>query len=161
MIDSCTIVRRDPQVDGEHGRLARADPASVVLDMLCEAMNALTSGHVADDVAQLLLVLGPIVENGPAIQPDAVGLAPGLRHRAVVGEPDASEQAEQVELAFELHVLDHLVVGKIGDADLDAAGQGPELSRQCRVGGGGQRLEIVEIGRLGVRPIGSGGTAAE
>ena len=77
------------------------------------------------------------------------------------GEPEASEQAAQVELAFELHVLDHLVVGKIGDADLDAAGQSPELSRQCRVGGGGQLLEIVEIGRLGVRPIGSGGTAAE
>ncbi len=86
MIDSCTIVRRDPQVDGEHGCLARADPASVVLDMLCEAMKALTSGHVADDVACRYL--------GEALQVEAAvtfTLAPGVEPSVAAAYPDTAE----------------------------------------------------------------------
>ena len=86
MIDSCTIVRRDPQVDGEHGRLARADPASVVLDMLCEAMKALTLGHVADDVACRYL--------GEALQVEAAvtfTLAPGVEPSVAAAYPDTAE----------------------------------------------------------------------
>jgi len=50
MIDSYTIARRDPQVVREDSRLARVEPAAVVLDMLCEAMHALTIGGHADDI---------------------------------------------------------------------------------------------------------------
>ncbi len=50
MIDSCTIARRDPQVAREDSRVPRADPATAVLDMLCEAMHTLTVGRSADDI---------------------------------------------------------------------------------------------------------------
>lgn len=50
MIDSCTIARRDRQVAREDVDAPRADPATAVLDMLCEAMHTLTIGRSADDV---------------------------------------------------------------------------------------------------------------
>lgn len=50
MIESSTIVRRDPQVAREESRVPRVDPATAVLDMLCEAMHTLTIGRSADEV---------------------------------------------------------------------------------------------------------------
>lgn len=50
MIDSCIIGRRDEQVASHEGGTPRADTATVVLDMLCSAMHALTLGHAADQI---------------------------------------------------------------------------------------------------------------
>ena len=86
MIESCTIVRRDPQVAGEHGRLARADPASVVLDMLCEAMNALTLGHIADDIA--CRYLGEALDVAAAV---TFALVPGAAPSIAAAYPDNAE----------------------------------------------------------------------
>ena len=55
--------------------------------------------HVGDDGAERLVVLGPVVEDRPAIEPDHVR---HLHRRAFGAErqADALEQAEQVELGL-------------------------------------------------------------
>ncbi len=71
-----------------------------------------------------------------------------------MGEADALEQAEEVELALEAEFLQGVVGREIVDADLDRAGERAELRRQIRPGLVGDRREVVEIGGRGVVPAG-------
>ena len=73
MIDSCTIARRGPrvlQVDAAEGAV---EPAVIVLDMLCEAMHALTLGRSADEIVcrSLGRALNADAAVTIAVQPDA------------------------------------------------------------------------------------------
>ena len=54
---------------------------------------------MADDMAQRLLMLGPVVEDRPAVEPDHVG-QPGDVVVAAERQSDALKQAEQVEFAL-------------------------------------------------------------
>src|SRR5581483_1396745 len=90
--------------------------AGHILVRQAKMMADLVDQHVADDVAQAFLVLGPIVQDRPAVEPDHVG-QPGDITGALEGQADALEQAEQVELALALHLVQHLVGRKIVDAD--------------------------------------------
>ena len=53
-------------------------------------------------VTEGLVVLGPVIEEGPAVEPDHVGELPGgeARRAAALGKAGAAEQAEEVELAL-------------------------------------------------------------
>src|SRR5690606_18613442 len=101
---------------------------------------------VGDDFAQRVGVLGPVVENGAAVEPDAVGHLAGLRDDAVIGQTDALEQAHQIEGAVELHILADLFGGKFGDPAFDVARHGAEGLGEGLQGLDGERLEIIEGG---------------
>src|ERR1700676_653132 len=85
-------------------------------------MADLVDQHVTDDMAQGLLVLGPIVQDRPAIQPDHVG-QPRQIVVALMRQSNALEQAEQLELALGLHFVEHLIGGEIVDANDDPLAQ--------------------------------------
>ncbi|MFT4228347.1 LuxR C-terminal-related transcriptional regulator [Micropruina sp.] len=50
MVDTCLIDRREAQVMPEDTRVRAADPAEVLLEMLCDAMRVLNTGGSADQV---------------------------------------------------------------------------------------------------------------
>src|SRR5690606_20511938 len=81
----------------------RAGPGSLggVLDALhvlvgkAKVVTDLVHQHMGDEIAKRFLMLGPVVEQGAAIEPDLIGqlTRPGLA--AGLGEPAALEQAKQ------------------------------------------------------------------
>ncbi|HMR22666.1 MAG TPA: LuxR C-terminal-related transcriptional regulator [Micropruina sp.] len=72
MVDVYTIGRRDARVGLNEGGTPLVEPASVVLDMLCAAMHALTDGRPADRVVCEHLVRGLRADAGVtlALDPD-------------------------------------------------------------------------------------------
>ena len=92
-------------------------------------MADLVHQHVLDDRAERFLVLGPVVENRPAVKPDHVR---HLHRRALRAErqADALEQAEQVEFAFGAHLVEHLFAREIVDLDDDIGAQIAKSARQ-------------------------------
>jgi hypothetical protein len=103
---------------------------------------------VGDDGAQGILVLGPVIENGPAIKEDHVGERSRMSHLLAMGEAHALEQAEQVELAFGLHVAEHVIVRKVLDPDDDVAGQIMKGFRQARISICRERIQFLERWRF-------------
>src|SRR6478735_7239060 len=86
-------------------------------------------GH---DFSQGVLVLGPIIENRPAIEPDHVGHE--LRGRIrLEWQSDALEQAKQVELALGTHALENLVSWKIFNSDDEVLTEIAEVLRKTRI----------------------------
>ena len=71
---------------------------------------------VADDGVERLAGLAPVIEQGPAIEEDAVDIIGRVAHAFPV-ERDSLIQAEQIEGAVELHFGLDLGVGKILDQD--------------------------------------------
>src|SRR5260370_4971452 len=85
----------------------------------------LVNQHMADDMAQRLVMLGPIIQDRAAIQPDHVG-QPRDVVIAAERQTDALEQAEQVEFAFSGHLVENLVGREVVDPDDYALAQGPK-----------------------------------
>ena len=81
-------------------------------------------------MAQRFLVFGPVVQDRPAVEPDHVGQA-GDVVIAAERQAYALEQAEQVEFALRLHLVEHLVGRKIVDADDHALAQGSKARGQA------------------------------
>ena len=111
-------------------------------------MADLVNEHMGDDGAERLLVLGPIIEDGAAIEEDHVGKGARMGHLLAMGEPHALEQAEQVEFARGLHVFEHIVIREILDPDDDIAGQIVKSLGQARIGFARQRVQILERWRF-------------
>src|SRR5882672_4896816 len=86
--------------------------------------------HMADDMAQRLLMFGPVIEDRPAVEPDHVGQA-GNVVIAAERQAEALEKAEQVEFALSLHFVEDLVGRKIVDADDHALAQGSKALWQA------------------------------
>ena len=85
--------------------------------------------HMADDGAQRLVVLGPIVQDRPAVQPDHVRQS-GDVVVALLRQADALEQPEQVELGLGLHLVEHLVGREIVDPDDQVVAQRAKIRRK-------------------------------
>src|SRR6185312_15214342 len=95
-----------------------------------EMVPDLVDQDVADDMAQRFLMLGPVIQDRPPVEPDHVGQS-GDVAVALLRQADALKQAEQVELALGLHLVQHLVGRKIVDADDHALAQGAKRLRQA------------------------------
>ena len=93
-------------------------------------MPDLVDQHMADDVAERLLMLGPVVQDRTPVEPDHVGQA-GDVAMALKGQAGALKQAEQVEFALGLHLVQHLVGREIVDADDHAFAQLAKTRRQA------------------------------
>lgn len=111
-------------------------------------MGDLVDEHVADDVAQCLLVIGPVIEDRPAIEEDHIGERACAAELLAMGKPHAVEQAEQLEFIPGLHGLEDVVRRKIRDPDDDVAGDGTKLGRQTRIGIRRKRFQVLERRRF-------------
>src|ERR1044071_2929165 len=106
-------------------------------------------GH---DLSQRVLVLGPIIEDRPAIKPDHVGHNLGGCIR-LKRQSDTLEQAEQVELALGSHTLEDLFSREILNADDEVLTEIAEVPRETGVSLGSQALNIGQGRRSRSAPI--------
>src|SRR5882757_4002580 len=93
-------------------------------------MADLVNQDVANDMAQRLVMFGPVIENRPPIEPDHVGQARDIII-AAKWQADALEQAEQVEFACRVQLVENLVGREIVDADDHALAQIAKAPRQA------------------------------
>jgi hypothetical protein len=92
-------------------------------------------------------VLGPVIEDRPAVEPDHVRHL----HRVALGaerQAHALEQAEQVEIALGTHGVEHLIAREIVDLDDQPGAQIAKFLRQTAKHLAGENLELDERGRL-------------
>src|SRR5690606_29668067 len=107
--------------------------------------------HMGDDISQRLLVLGPVVENGAAVERYAVG--PFARRRVPpFGDAAPLKQAQQVEGRLERKIVHDLVSGKFRNLDDDLAGQPAKFLRQVRIGLQCEEFELLQRGSHLVAP---------
>src|SRR5207248_9033057 len=90
----------------------------------------LVDQHMADDMAEALVVLGPIVQDRPAVEPDHVG-QPRHVTKTLLWQADALEQAEQVELALAFHLVQDLLGREVIDTEDHAFAKAAKLRRQA------------------------------
>ena len=90
--------------------------------------------NMGDDGAKRFFVLRPEVEDRAAVEPHHVWKLPGRRGRLGLGAAAAAKQAQQVEFAGTVHLVERFIVGKILDADHNAVAEAAEVFRQ-----GGER----------------------
>ena len=83
--------------------------------------------HMGHHFAQgIVVILGPIVENGAAIQKHRIGQLPGLRHGPVLGQANASKQAHQLEWALHAKTFEDIVLGVVGHSAGDVGRKAAE-----------------------------------
>ena len=110
-------------------------------------MADLVDEHVPDDGAERFVVLRPVIEDRPTIEPDHVGHL----HRCAFGaerQADALEQAEQIEFALGAHLIEHLVAREVVDLDDEVGAQIAKSLRQMAKHLAGKAFELGERGRL-------------
>ena len=107
-------------------------------------MADLMDEDMADDGAQRLFMLGPVIENRTPIEEDHIGERAGMRELLRLGNTHALEQPEQVELALGLHVGKHIVFREILHPDDDIAGKIVKGLGQARIGLCSQRVKFLE-----------------
>ena len=95
-----------------------------------EMMADLVHQHMRDDGTERLVVLGPIVQDRTAVEPDHVRHLHGRAFRPE-WQAYALEQAKQIELSLRLHVIENLVSRKILDMDHETFAECPEILRQA------------------------------
>lgn len=111
------------------------------------------------DGVETVVVLGPVVEDRPAVEPDHVGHVCRREFR-LEGQAEPLEQAQQVEFALQMHRLHDLVGGEILDPNDEVQAHGAELFRQPGVGMAPQRLDVREARRdCGTPAVGKGAHA--
>jgi hypothetical protein len=110
-------------------------------------MADLVNEHMGDDGAQRLLVLGPVIEDGTAVEKDHVGQRPGMGQFLAMGEAQALEQAEQIKVAG-FHVGKDIIIREILDPDDDVAGKRVKSFGQARIGFRRKRVQFLERWRF-------------
>jgi hypothetical protein len=103
---------------------------------------------MADNGAQRLSMLSPVVENGSPIEEDHIGQRPSMGKLLGLGKTHASEQPEQVEFALSLQVIEHIVFREILHPDDDIAGKIVKGLGQAPIGLCGQRIKFLERWRF-------------
>jgi hypothetical protein len=69
-------------------------------------MAELVHQDVRHDVAEGFFVLGPVIEDRTAIEPDGIGHAAGRGRHALVGHPDTAEEAHEIELGLDAELIE-------------------------------------------------------
>ena len=111
-------------------------------------MADLMDENVGDNGAQRVAMLGPVIENGPAVEEHYIGKPSGLLEGLVVREADALEQSQEIELALGLHFVQHLVGRKVLDTNEEPAAEGAKALRKSVEGMSGEGLDLGECWRF-------------
>lgn len=98
--------------------------------------------NVGDDLAQCLFMLGPVIEDRPAIEEDHIGHLPGDLRFPAMRKTDPLEKPHEVEFALSAQRAHHVFGRKIFDADDEIVAKLAEFTGQPAPGGTGQQLEI-------------------
>ena len=114
-----------------------------------EVMADFVDQHVGDHLFQGVLALAPIIQQGPAIEPDHVGQRADGRCRVALREAHAAEQAQYVELGLRVHLPQRFLVGKIDHANHEPLAQRAEFGRQGLEHAAADGVDIVEARRAG------------
>ncbi len=117
-----------------------------------EMMADLVDQNMGDDIAQRFFMFGPIVKDRTAVERDAVGAFAGLQAETLT-DATTFEKAEQIKRRFQPHILDDLIVRKVGDLDDDVAAQRTKLLRQMRKSFNRDGFDFVQRGRETSRPV--------
>src|SRR5687767_13581472 len=99
---------------------------------------------VADHSAERLLMLGPVVKNGPAIKPDAVRHGASRWDGGGMRQAHAMEQAQEIVWRFQLKLRQHVVFGELGDGDGQIADKSAKRRRKSIESLPRHALEIIE-----------------
>src|SRR5690606_9127187 len=75
-----------------------------------EVVADLVDQNVGDDGPERLVVLGPVVEDGPAIEKDRIRHASTLRGRNVGRQADTGEEAKKIERTLDAEFGKHIFV---------------------------------------------------
>src|SRR5579863_8231260 len=108
-----------------------------------EMMADLMHQNMRDYVAEPLLVLGPIIEDGAAVEPYHIRQLAGQGQSAALRETAAGEKAQKVEFCFAIHRVEDVLVGEIRDLDHETLAKVAKFLRQARIG---RRCDLFEIG---------------
>ena len=103
---------------------------------------------MADNGAQRLSMLGPVIETRTPVQENHIGQRASMSKLLGLGKTHALEQPEQVEFALSLHVVEHIVFREILYPDDDIAGKIVKGLGQARIGLCGQRIKFLERWRF-------------
>ena len=87
--------------------------------------------HMGDDIVERFIVLGPVVDDRTAVEPNQIG-QPGNVILALERQARALEQSQQIIFTVGFHLVQHLVGREILDADDEAFAQAPETPGQAR-----------------------------
>ena len=82
---------------------------------------------MGDDGTERFLVLRPEFEDRAAVEPDHIGKLSSHRSRFGLGAGAAAKQAQKVEFALAVHVIERLVIGEILDPDHKALADAAEF----------------------------------
>src|SRR5580698_11465174 len=94
-------------------------------------MPDLVDQYVPNDLPQRLIMLGPVVQDRPPVEPDQIG-QPGDVTGALMRQAGAVKQAQQIEFAFRAHFIEYFVRREILYPEDDAFAQIAESFRQPR-----------------------------
>ena len=103
--------------------------------------------HMGHDMSEGLVVLGPVVQNRPPVEPDHIG----HRRNVIVAaerQPDTLKQPEQIEFAFGVHGGENVLRWKILDVKNQLFAQVAEMFGQLRKGVSSDNLDIGERRRF-------------
>ena len=96
-------------------------------------MANLVNQHMGDNITQSFLMFGPVIQNGAAEQGDPVWRVACLQAESLA-DALPLEQPHQVERRIKAHVLDDLIIGKIGNLDDEIAAKRTKFLRLARKG---------------------------
>src|ERR1700755_1925084 len=130
---NCPLIRR------------RLDGLDVVVGQ-AKMVPDLVHQNVSHDLVEGILVFRPVIEDRPPVEPDHVG---HLCRRRLGAERQGGplEQAEEVELALEAHLLDDVFGGEVFDPDDEPLAELSEMFGQASIGLPRQGLDIGQRGR--------------
>ena len=101
--------------------------------------------HVGHNFAErVVIILGPVVENGAAIEEYGVRQLPGLRDGPVFGKTNAGKKPHQLEGAFHTKTFKHIVFGELRHRTGDVCGERLERLRQIGQRLTGDGLDVVD-----------------
>ena len=98
--------------------------------------------HMSDDVAKCFFILGRIVEDGAAIERNAVRTFSGLRIPAF-GDAAALKKTKQIEGRFKCEVVHDLVGREFRELNDNFAGKRAEFLWQMGIGLKRQKLHLL------------------
>src|SRR5579883_163032 len=111
-------------------------------------MANLMDEDVGDDRCQRLVVLCPVIEDRPPVEPNHIGKLPSQRNGGRLGAPSSAKEAQNVEFALAIEGSEGFAVRKILDPDDEAFAKSAELPGQSGKGRIGQLLNLGERGGL-------------
>ena len=120
-------------------------------------MSDLMNENMGHDSTQCFMMIGPIVDDRPAVEKHHVGK---LSRPAsdLLRESHALEQAQEFERILDAESVENIVGCQVLDPDHHIRRQRLEFIRQPVEGTAGERIDLCDRRRFELRPVGREGS---